>query len=93
MNTDSFKNDVPVTFENPVLIEAVLSYIKLLGEVIDFTTSDPDDFTTQFVNNSFLLNGINDTDFVINDLPSDNDYFFVVEKKFYFMSRCFNECY
>lgn len=34
------------------------------------------------MNKSYPLHGLNDTSLVINDLPSDNDYLFVVE--FYF---------
>lgn len=48
-----------------------------------------DDFTTQYVNNSFHLNGINDTYLVVNDLQNDNDYLFVVERQLYFKNVSF----
>lgn len=64
--------------------------MKFIGEVIDFSGDNTqDDFTTQLVNNNYPLNGIDDTHFVINDLPNDNDYLFIVEKKFYFNNVSF----
>lgn len=64
--------------------------MKFIGEVIDFSGDNTqDDFTTQLVNNNYPLNGIEDTHFVINDLPNDNDYLFIVEKKFYFNNVSF----
>ena len=45
--------------------------MKFIGEVIDFSGDNTqDDFTTQLVNNNYPLNGIEDTHFVINDLPN-----------------------
>lgn len=67
-----------------------LSYVKLLGELIDYSNIDQDDFSTQYVNNSFPLNGVNDTNFIVNDLPNDNDYLFVVERQFYFRNVSFS---
>lgn len=67
-----------------------LNFLKFVGEMIDFSTGDlQDDFITQHVNNSYPLYGINDTNFVVNDLPIDDDYLFIVEKQFYFNNVSF----
>lgn len=67
-----------------------LNFMRFVGEMIDFSTGDQDDFSTQHVNNSYPLYGIDDTNFVVNDLPADDDYLFIVEKTFYFNNVSFS---
>ncbi|KAK8846151.1 hypothetical protein M9Y10_020156 [Tritrichomonas musculus] len=79
-----------ITYENNKAVPCV-KYLKLIGEVIDFSDMNwQEDFTTQYINSSLPLSGINDTNFVIYDLPNDNDYLFVVEKQFYFNNVSFS---
>lgn len=42
------------------------------------------------MNNSYPLYGIDNTNFVVNDLPADDDYLFIVEKTFYFNNVSFS---
>lgn len=70
--------------------KACLTCIKFIGELDIFLSGEiQDDFTTQYVNNSYPFRGLEDKSLVVYDLPVDNDYLFIVEKQFYFHNVSF----